>query len=193
MFFIAILTACQATPEKPVVIQKDMEQMIEKAQEDNESSEKLTALETPERFTVDLINAKENVIVTADCGNLFGPIPIKIPTATVNKQVFSQETADKLMELLLQGQTLYDMEGYEQMTKAEIQEKLVKYYALREGKIPVNVDGEDSDSVEVLNETIDIWEKELRDAPEEASKTPALTTFHKREIPGFESEETDCN
>ena len=191
VFFIAMLTACQATPEKPVVIQKDMEQMIEKAQEENESSEKLTALETPERFTVDLINAKENVIVTADA-EIFLPDTDKIPTATVNKQVFSQETADKLMELLLQGQTLYDMEGYEQMTKAEIQEKLVKYYAMREGKIPVNVDGEDSDSVEVLNETIDIWEKELRDAPEEASKTPALTTFHKREIPGFESEETDC-
>ena len=191
VFLIAMLTACQSTPEQPVVIQKDMEQMIEKAQEENESSEKLTALETPERFTADLINAKENVIVTADA-EIFLPDTDKIPTATVNKQVFSQETADKLMELLLQGQTLYDIEGYLQTTKAEIQEKLVELYAMRAGTIPVNVDGEDSDSVEVLNETIDIWEKELRDAPEEASKTPALTTFHKREIPGFESEETDC-
>ena len=30
----AALTACQATPDAPIVVQKDMEQMLEKAQND---------------------------------------------------------------------------------------------------------------------------------------------------------------
>ena len=188
---MALATGCQATPDKPVVIQKDMEQMIDSAKEGDEDTVILKALDVPDIYQKDLTSAKGNVIVNVDA-NVVMPNTDKIPTATVDKQVFSQEIADKLMELLLQGQTLYDMEEYEQMTKAEIQEKLVKYYAMRAGTIPVNVDGEDSDSVEVLDETIDIWEKELRDAPEEASKTPAQTIFHKREMPGFESEETDC-
>ena len=38
----AALTACQATPDAPIVVQKDMEQMLEKAQGTENIPEKST-------------------------------------------------------------------------------------------------------------------------------------------------------
>ena len=56
---VVFITGCQATPEKPVVIQKDMEQMIEKAQQTPEASEMQQSilaerLGAPERLQLEL-------------------------------------------------------------------------------------------------------------------------------------------
>ncbi len=98
----------------------------------------------------------------------------KIATAKVKKQTFSQETADKLMQLLLEGQTLYDYYAYTKETKGDVMEKLMKLYAMRDGAIPVEVDGG-------LEETIALYEKEYEEAPEERTLTPAQTAFHQRD------------
>jgi hypothetical protein len=175
-----LLVGCQTTPEKPPVVQKDMEQMMEAAKKGGEDTVILKALEVPDKYQKDLTSAKGNVSVHADAA-LVMPAADKIPTAAVDKQVFSQDTADRLMELLLQGQKLYDMKGYTQWTKADIQKKLVDLYAMRAGTKPVEVDGD-------LGESISTWEKRLQVAPEEKIKTPAETAFHKKDLSNYQSD-----
>jgi PBP1b-binding outer membrane lipoprotein LpoB len=62
------LAGCQATPEKEIVIQKDLEQMIEKAQETPDTTagtlaERLGAQDT---YQSTFSNAKGNVTVYVD-------------------------------------------------------------------------------------------------------------------------------
>jgi hypothetical protein len=180
---LALLAGCQPTPELPVVIQKDMEQMIEKAQESDGHFVTPTAMEGPPTYQTELISAKGNVIVRVDADVVI-PTVDAVPTARVDKQAFSQETADKLMALLLKGHTLYELEGYLQRTKAEIQERLVQLYAMQAGTIPADVDG----SVE---ENIETAERQLASAPEERIRIPAQTTFHKRDMGDMPGEPYD--
>lgn len=176
---IMLLLGCQATPKRPVVIGKDTEQMIDSAKEGGEGSVILKAVDAPDTYKADLANAKGNIVVHVDA-NVILPNTDKIPTATVDKQEFSQETADKLMKLLLQGQTLYDVKSYFQPTKADIQKRLTELYAMRAGTIPVQVDSGDLDG------SIQLWEQRLAEAPETVQKNPALTTFHKNGAKGLE-------
>lgn len=175
----ALLAGCQATPEQEIVVQKDLEQMIEKAQETPEASQTpgitlAQRLDAPETCQTSFSNEKGSVTVNVDAKVVI-PETDKIATAKVKEQTFSQETADKLMELLLEGQTLYEWEGYLTETKAEIQERLVELYAMQAGTIPVAVDG-------TVEESIEIMEQMLETAPDERVRNPALTTFHKRDM-----------
>ena len=183
---VALLAACQATPEEPVVIQKDLEQMIEKAQATPEVSESTgitlaEQLRAPETYQAVFSNAKGSVTVNVDADVML-PDTDAISTVKVKEMKFSQETADKLRELLLQGQPLYDYGTYTMETKEDVMEKLLRLYAMREGTIPVEVDGD-------LEETIALYEKEYEEAPEERVLTPAQTTFHQRDA---QYEPFDC-
>lgn len=176
---VALLAGCQATPEGEIVVQKDLEQMIEKAQETPEATKSTGVtlaqrLDAPKTYQAVFSNAKGSVTVDVDA-DVMMPDTDAISTTKVKEHTFSQETADKLMELFLQGQTLYETEGYLQRTKGEIQERLLELYAMQAGTIPADVDG----SVE---ENIEIEEGQLAAAPEERIRIPAQTKFHKRDM-----------
>ena len=71
-----LLTACQATPDAPIVVQKDMEQMIEKAQktpistetmpDDGERYPLLSRLGAPERYTAYITPVGERLTMDID-------------------------------------------------------------------------------------------------------------------------------
>ena len=185
---LAAMAGCQATPEQPVVVQKDMEQMIEKAQQTPKASETQQImlaewLGAPERLKLELADKKGVLAVQVDADVVI-PEAGAVATARVDKQVFSQETADKLMELLLKGQKLYELEGYLQRTKAEIQERLVKLYAMQAGTIPADVDGS-------IEQNIETEERQLTAASEERIRIPAQTTLHKRDMGDMPGEPYD--
>lgn len=169
VIIITFFAGCRATPEEPPVVGKDTEQMIETAMDGDEDSVILKAMKAPEFYQTELTSIDGSVTIRVDADVVL-PDTDKIPTATVEKHLFSQETADRLMELLLQGMTLYEMDGYMQATKEEIEARLVELYAMRAGTIPVEVDGD-------LEETIVICERELENAPEEIDRTPARTAL----------------
>jgi hypothetical protein len=178
---LGALSGCQRTPEKTVVQGKNIDRLLEEAQEttqkisDTPLKEKL---KIPDTYTNSMEGAKGKLKVNIDAGfNL--PDADKLPTAKIGMAAFSQETADKLMKALLHGQTLYDLDSYLQETKADIQKRLVELYAMQAGTIPVQVDGD-------IEESIRICENQLKSAPEEIIKEPAQTTFHKKSIPGLE-------
>ena len=67
-----MLAACQPTPEKQVVIQKDMEQMIEKAQKTPGITQEAAQgglrerLGAPQRYTADIVDKSGKFYFKAD-------------------------------------------------------------------------------------------------------------------------------
>lgn len=95
-----------------------------------------------------------------------------MPTATVKRRSFTQEEADRIIEVFLDGGTLYEEQG---MTKSQIAERLESYRAMERGEIPLSLDGDRT--MEDLPEVIARWEKYLEEAPEDGEITEASTKF----------------
>lgn len=166
---LSMLTGCQKTPETPIVTQKDQEQMIEAAQSGSENSSLLSALEVPERFTGEWKGVNDCVIVTADA-SITLPAVSSVPTATVTRAAFTQEDADKLMEVFLKGNTLYEEIG---VTRQFALELLERYQAMQSGEIPLQGDT----TMEKLPELIEYYAELSQTAPDENDSIPADVTF----------------
>lgn len=166
---LGLLTGCQKTPDTPVVIQKDQEQMIHTAQHGRDNSALLAALEVPERFTGNWTGVNDFVHVTADA-EIILPNADKIPTGSIGRRDFTQADADNLMRVLLKGNTLYEELG---MTKQQALERLEQLQAMQRGEIPVDLDG----GYEALPGAIEHWAEYARTAPDGDERVPAETSF----------------
>ena len=113
----AALTACQATPDAPIVVQKDMEQMIEKAQktpintetmpDDGERYPLLSRLGAPERYTADITPVGERLTMDIDAV-VRVPEAEAMPIAQVRPIQFTQEVVSAFFDRFRGGVTLYD-------------------------------------------------------------------------------------
>ena len=169
---LGLLAGCQATPDTPAVVQKDQEQMLQTAQQGRDNSALLAALEVPERFTGDWTGVNGFVHVTADA-EIILPNADKIPTGSIGRRDFTQEDADNLMRVLLQGNTLYKELG---LTKQQVLERLEQLQAMQRGEIPVDLDG----GYEALPGAIEGWAEYARTAPDGDERVPAETSFVSR-------------
>ncbi len=169
MLAVALLTGCQATPDKPVVIQKDLEQMIEKAVATDGTHQALSLserLDAPDTYSASLDGYKGELTVNVKAA-VTVPDAAGISVVRIGRHVFTQEEADKMMEVFLEGETLYQVDL--SMTKEEIQERLVRYYGMRDGAIALDMDGENPADREKLESVIAYYEGLLAAAPD----TPA--------------------
>ena len=169
---LGLLVGCQATPDTPVVVQKDQEQMLQTAQQGRDNSALLAALEVPERFTGDWTGVNGFVHVTADA-EIILPNADKIPTGSIGRRDFTQEDADNLMRVLLKGNTLYEELG---MTKQQALERLEQLQAMQRGEIPVDLDG----GYDALPGAIERCAEYARTAPDGDERVPAETSFVSR-------------
>ena len=169
---LGLLTGCQKTPDTPVVIQKDQEQMLQTAQHGRDNSALLAALDVPELFTGDWMGVNDFVHVTADA-EIVLPNADKIPTGSVGRRDFTQEDADNLMRVLLKGNTLYEELG---MTKQQALERLEQLQAMQRGEIPIDLDG----GYEALPGAIERCAEYARTAPDGDERVPAETSFVSR-------------
>ncbi len=124
----AVFAGCQSTPEDPVVIQKDMEQMIEKAQATASVSETsgntlAQRLSVPERFIADESYSDGQLTLTADA-EIVLPRVDTLPVVRVEPADFSQEMVDKLYDYLIGDTQMYQQQ--EIPTKEQIQENMVR-------------------------------------------------------------------
>lgn len=104
---VTFLAACQATPENPVVIQKDTEQMVNVAKT-NQNNKKLTEmLNAPATLQTSVTDKSGNVTVHADA-EVVVPETEKIPTVRVAKRPFSQEEANKILDYFIGDNELID-------------------------------------------------------------------------------------
>lgn len=177
----AVLTAvflagCMATPEKEIVIRKDMEQMIGKAAATEAAETPGVTLRertgAPQRFEAEYAYGKLSVAVDAD---ITVPDAAAMPIIRVKPADFSQETVDAFWKYFV-GDT--EMVGAQaERTKAEIEEDIVE---LRR-KAESDPDYVGNDMAQGLIEQL---EKRYAAAPETAVQTPCdgkLRDFERRD------------
>ena len=117
---------CQKTPESPVVVGKDNDKLIEQANSLEDPS--LTVREqvsAPESVKTKFKDSTGKLSFSVDAG-------VIVPDAAASKIVrvtaheITQAEVDTWTEVLFAGETLYTLDSFEQMTKQEITEELLK-------------------------------------------------------------------
>lgn len=161
----ALLPAgCQPTPEQPIVMQKDMEQMLEKAQDTQSPAAEQTLAERygiPERLTEEWSGADGKLSIRIDA-----PIAVPehaMPIVRVRAEGFSQETATALFHHFMDGKTAMTYNpGPHVMTKADIEATILLYkQQIADGTI----EAQQMMTPEEAEEEIRRLEEEYRTAP----------------------------
>jgi len=186
---LVVIAGCQQTPEEPVVVQKDMEQMIEKGMSENAEatpSPTETGMDYAaqcahygvlERFQADFTS--QGVKVRADVA-IELPETTALPMARVEAARFSQEQVSALWNVLCGDTPMYvmpktlDKEHY-QAAILEFQAQLAK--------------ATNEDAIKNLNSYIDELRKLYASAPEKMETT---TTDGTLMIQNVEHEKTNA-
>ncbi len=100
---LLMLSGCQPMPDKPAVIQKDMEEMIEKAQQSSSQTNDTQSLKEkmniPDQLTTELTSEKGRLKVHVDARiNL--PDINEMPTVKIGMSTFSQDDVKRLYDTL---------------------------------------------------------------------------------------------
>ncbi len=159
----ASLSGCQATPKEPVVGQKDMEQMIEKAKSIPEASDApaetlAQRMGAPAHYADQFTNSKGNLTVRANA-DVSVPDGDVIKVLEVGQSPFTQDTVDALIKSLIHGQ-LYECgaDGLPYSMEA-IQNRIVAYQAILSQGAP-------NGSADSTRRMIATLQKEYETAPE---------------------------
>jgi hypothetical protein len=164
---IFTLAACQVTPEKPIVVQKDTERMVKQAQDDTKGT-KVSKLKVPEgNYTYTTTAAEGKLTIKVDA-----PVTIpkseKIPTARVAEAGFTQAQVTAFFNYLFPDEK--PVTGANEprvMTKDEIKQLILKYKKyIAEG----TADEKTMYTKDELQEEIKNLEKQYASAPEKAPK-----------------------
>lgn len=193
-------TACQPTPETPVVVNKGdnhLEEMIASSapsavpspspsEKATLSKEDLAALKqalresvgAPETYADSFANDKGDVTVTFDA-EIAVPAVSGLPAAAVTMNGFTQDRVDKLAAYFL-GDTPVYTEEYVR-TKDEIMDDIVRN---RQRIERMSEEPEDETANIIKNVKIDIaeLEEEYKTAPDHRNRTPATTALQNNEF-----------
>lgn len=116
------ITACQATPEKNIVVKKDTERMVEKAADESNGTQ-LDALVIPEgRYTYESTGADGKLHINVDAA-IEKPDSGSMPIIRATMASFSQETVTAIFNYLFPGEKPYEQEKVQ--TKADIETVLM--------------------------------------------------------------------
>lgn len=166
---VLLFAGCQATPEQPVVMQKDMEQMLEKAQDD-ESGTKVSELEATnqEHYTFSTSAADGRLTIEVDAPVI---IPdVALPTVKVSEGSFTQEQVTGFFNYIFPNGGAYSyVSGEKVLTKAEIEDLILTYKQyIAEGTVSEHT----LYTEEELQEEIAALEQQYAVAPETAQENP---------------------
>ena len=159
-FTIVSIAGCQSTPDDPVVIQKDLEQMIEKAQATPEAAETpgISLREQTDAPETLKDNSTQNNVTVAINAKVDVPDSNEISIIRVKESDFSQETVTSLWnELIGDTPMLYTSN---EMTKSEIEAAIV----FSRGRLEQT---EDEESAEIYQKKINYLNSIYDSAPEE--------------------------
>lgn len=145
--------------------------LLETARNGGENSAVLSSLSLPEKFSGEWSGVEGYVVVQADAV-LELPDLSSVPVVTVERKPFSQEDADKMLEVFMKGGTLWQEQG---MTKQKAQQLLEHYQAIERGEIPYEHDG----SIDRVPGLIEYYGALAKSSPDENERFKASTTFEK--------------
>jgi hypothetical protein len=173
----ALLTACQPTPEKVTVVQKDSERMMEEAQKspaEAESGPKLSLKEQygiPETYTYDAQGADGKLNIHVDAVVVV-PEGSALPIYRAVKSEFSQDTASAFFQALCGDTEMWVDSG--QRTKAQLQDGIVRINKRIE---EIKDDPYSADELKTAKGSLAYCEEELKTAPDTLAEERADGTF----------------
>lgn len=161
MAFFCLITACQPTPEEPIVANKGVERMAEQAKtaEGQESLLLVQQLETPKTWRYTGSNAKGNLTIEIDA-DIVVPDAYSIPIVRVESADFTQETVQQFFDFLCDGHEMYDQTQCR--TKEEIEQGIILNQKLRNSEDYAD----DPDGQAMIDGWIAALEREYATAPE---------------------------
>ena len=160
MFF----AGCQATPGQPAVIGKDMEQMLEKAQDDTNGT-KISDLNLPgENYTYSAQGSDERVQINIDA-QIITPASESMPMAETQRTGFSQDLVTQVFAYLFPEEKPYWSEN-SLPTKGELEEQIVD---LKRQIAQESYDTEEF-TKEDMQARLETLERQYETAPETASE-----------------------
>ncbi len=180
---ILLFAACQPTPESPVVVNKANGELESKIQQ----TAAPTPEPVPEETPVPLQNVQrtfmakdKKVEITVDA-QVFVPIE-NLPVVLIEPDEISLDFIQKAAQVLMEGKTLY--EPRTQLTKSEIDEKILELQKALANPEESNSDGLRSGDPETVaqvtkmfEDRIKIYQGMLEDAPEEYTPKEAVLEF----------------
>ncbi|MBQ5338009.1 MAG: hypothetical protein J6Z40_02465 [Oscillospiraceae bacterium] len=126
---LLLLTGCAENPDSDIIIHKDMEKLIDEAQQTDESRAEVADLQQNDCYTADFTNESLRVSVHADAEVEIPDID-RLSMYRVQQRRFTQADCDKVRAALMGDAPLTDCTELLQIqTKAEIEEQIA---ALRE-------------------------------------------------------------
>lgn len=132
LLLAALFSACQPTPEAPIVIEKDTDTLLEQATTDREAA----ALPLREQLSapdwMDVMAEDGDFTILAHAA-VHLPETDTIPIISVKVGAFSQELIDKLWYLLIGDMAMYQPRTEADRTKAELEEAIALKQSELEG------------------------------------------------------------
>ena len=121
-----VLSGCQKSPETSIVKHKDMDNMIEEAQ--NTENAVVNVNEVAEKYdTYQLDLSDENLKVSVHVdAKVDIPKVDSLSVTRVAQTPIKQETIDKLIELTMSGEKMYDGSVLSVRTKGEIEREIAQ-------------------------------------------------------------------
>lgn len=200
LFVACFTTACQPTPEEPIVIGKgdgldDLIQATPSASSIASPSESTldndalyTKLAVPKHWSFETTALADKLNITADV-DIELPGVSQLPAATASLSAFTQEDLDKIAEVLGVGDATWT-EINNEMTKEEIGDYLIGRRADLErvkAEEPNN-----SEAIENIGASIEYYEKHYMDAPDKIELENIEFKICEGEEVGFYDEVVTC-
>lgn len=128
IFMVFTMAACQETPDKVVVVQKDTERLVEQIREtspeESGAQDSLRdALGAPERYVAQF-DYSENLTMAADAEVVLPDAPA-IPTVRVKPADFSQDMVNKMYDYLVGDTVMYEAQPLR--TRSQIEEDILEW------------------------------------------------------------------
>lgn len=153
-------TACQKTPESPIVVGKDINKLIDSAIPSGSAEQSLAEeLQTPERLKMQLVSKGGKLTVNVDASVVL-PQAEQMPMIRVGHGHFTQEDAMRYADVLLKGAIPLDPKNAAR-TKAQIQKAIESLQKLKQSGTL-----DKYESVQEIDDAIAQLMQEAANAPE---------------------------
>lgn len=159
---IICLSACQPTPEVPIVVGKEQGKMLEAAKQTPSGAQPVSLSEqvsAPDKYAADIALADGKMTIKAAAPVILPDVK-GLPTLRVQAADFTQQQVDGMIAALFKGQKIYEMQ-YGPETKDEIAAHIVHLE-----KMKVSDEYSSEGDQEQLEEEINRLKQQYETAPE---------------------------
>lgn len=161
MILVLGLSACQKSPDSSIVVNKDLDNLIDEAQNTGSGTVDVGSIaENYDTYQVTLQDESLGVTVNVDA-KVDIPTTDQMSVIRVAQTSITQEFLTKVQEELVQGETLYDGAALEVRTKRDIELEI-------QGMRDILNESADED-ISYMQEEIDQLQEEYETAPTEIS------------------------